>query len=135
MKQKITSILVIVVGWEFELALHLYELHIPVLGGNRCDQKESCGEVSFVHDSCMCVCNMTLHTCTCVFSARSFPLSLVEDYSALFIADTAKTDWCMSLEMDNGALVFQKTSALLLVSGDMHKSVFAVDNQSTSLDL
>ena len=34
----------------------------------------------------------------------------------------------MSLEMNNRALVFQKTSALLLISSDMHQSVFAVSN-------
>ena len=32
----------------------------------------------------------------------------------------------MSLEMNNRALVFQKTSVLLLISSDMHQSVFAV---------
>ena len=32
----------------------------------------------------------------------------------------------MSLEMNNKALVFQKTSALLLISSGMHQSVFAV---------
>ena len=32
----------------------------------------------------------------------------------------------MSLEIDNRALVFQKTSALLLISSDMYQSVFAV---------
>ena len=32
----------------------------------------------------------------------------------------------MSLEINNRALVFQKTSALLLISSDMHQSVFAV---------
>ena len=32
----------------------------------------------------------------------------------------------MSLEMNNRALVFQKTSALLLISSDMHQSVFTV---------
>ena len=41
-------------------------------------------------------------------------------------AYTAKTDRCMSLEIDNRTLVFQKTSALLLISSDMHLSVFAV---------
>ena len=33
----------------------------------------------------------------------------------------------MSLEMNNRALVFQKKSALLLISNDMHQSVFAVN--------
>ena len=36
----------------------------------------------------------------------------------------------MSLEMNNRALVFQKTSALLLISSDMHQSVFAVSLES-----
>ena len=42
---------------------------------------------------------------------------------------TAKTDWCMSLEINNRALVFWKTSALLFISSDMHQSVFAVLHQ------
>ena len=41
--------------------------------------------------------------------------------------NTAKTDRCMSLEINNRALVFQKTSALLLISSVMHLSVFAVN--------
>ena len=36
----------------------------------------------------------------------------------------------MSLEIDNKALVFLKTSALLSISSDMHQSVFAVYGQT-----
>ena len=39
---------------------------------------------------------------------------------------TVKTDWCMSLEIVNRALDFEKSSALFTISSDMHQSVFTV---------
>ena len=39
---------------------------------------------------------------------------------------TVKTDWCMSLEIVNGALDYSKSSALFTISSDMHQSVFTV---------
>ena len=41
----------------------------------------------------------------------------------------------MSLEINNRALAFQKTSAILLISSDMHQSVFAVLKQGFPHDL